>query len=257
MTLLCVYSSPPFLYPLCLEASFSLPPRIVFCPLVLKPGALSMSKCAGCPSCLWMQLHFESWNSEGLQPSTVALIAPSLSRNLEYWSVHVWLRCVGMGNKGVGRMQWLLTGCSYVGKRGKRALRQSLCLNTQYLPELLCCLGQSSLICFGTCWLCKKRLRITYLLLRVHLGSYTVPPNEMLTGISFSVCVVHIYQEWTNWCHAVPQASGDTNNYRWWMKCKHCKLSPSLFAAQKIQTSWPKWHCDDKSLKPKQDKRYA
>lgn len=30
------------------------------------------------------------------------------------------LRCVGMGDKGVGRMQWLLTGCSYVGKRGRQ-----------------------------------------------------------------------------------------------------------------------------------------
>lgn len=124
MTLLWPYSSPPFLYPLCLEASFqspfSLPARTAFCPLVLKPGTLSVSKCADCMSCLWMQLLFWSWNSEGLQPSNVALIAHSLHRKLECLSVHGWLRCAGMGDKGVGGMQRLLTGGSYVGKRGRQ-----------------------------------------------------------------------------------------------------------------------------------------
>lgn len=103
---------------------------------------------------------------------------------------------------------------------------QSFCLNTQYLPGLLCCLGQSSLICIGTCWLCsccKKRWSTTYLLLRVHLGNYTCHQMKC-SQVFLSVYV---------WLIFTKSGQSDasccaTNNYRWWIKCKHYKLSPFL-----------------------------
>lgn len=142
--------SPSFFHPLCLEASFqspfSLPARSsngFLCPLLLKPGTLSRSRCANCLSCLWLQLHFWSWSFEELQPSSIDLITHFLHSKLDCWSVHGWLRCVGDGGQESCRVAVTPHWMFIWRKEGEMALRQeSFYLCTWDLPRLLFCLDQ-------------------------------------------------------------------------------------------------------------------